>query len=99
VYRYALFVPICTRNSLILLVGVGLQRGFTPSTGVQIPQGAPNLGTTKPAKDGKALAGFAFINEFCSPKTDKDRLHLPKNWVLSWVSKACEKYDTQVASP
>jgi hypothetical protein len=52
-----------------------------------------------PAKDRKALAGFAFINEFCFPKTDKDRLRPPINWVLFWVSKACEKYDTQVAKP
>ena len=68
-----------SRCSPVISVGYGRSRWqirpFTPSTGVQIPLGTPNLGTKKNAKVQKTLAFFIFSFQYGFPKSSLVRLH------------------------
>ena len=54
---------------------------FTPSTGVQIPLGTPNLSTMKNAKMHNVLAFFVFSFRYGFPKSSLVRLHPNILWV------------------
>ena len=54
---------------------------FTPSTGVQIPLGTPNLSTMKNAKMYNILAFFVFSFRYGFPKSSLVRLHPNILWV------------------